>query len=74
MLPAFTISFPFLFPERTLTIPFYVNKFPNKLVPRVPNNIFKNSPFCSFSFFIVLVTSIAEATAVISNDAKTCFC
>ena len=74
MLPAFTIYFPFLFPKRALTIPFYVNKFPNKLAPRVPNNIFKNPPFCSFSFFIVLVTSVAEAAAVISNSAKTYFC
>ena len=31
-LPALTVSFP-------------VNKFPNKLAPKVPNNIHKNPPF-----------------------------
>ena len=50
--------FPLLFPEPALTIPFPVNKLPNKLAPSVPNNILKNPPFCSFvSFSIVLVTS-----------------
>ena len=55
--PALTIPFPLLFPEPALKIPFPVNKFPNKLAPKVPNNILKNPPFCSFvSFVIVLVT------------------
>ena len=55
--PALTISFPFLFPELALTIPFPYNKFPNKLAPKVPNNILQNPPFYSFiSFLIVLVT------------------
>ena len=40
-----------------LTIPFRVNKFPNKLAPKVPNRILKNPTFYSFvSFLIVLVT------------------
>ena len=39
-----------------LTIPFSANKCPNKLAPKVPNNILKNPLFCSFvSFLIVLV-------------------
>ena len=55
--PALTIHFPLLFTDPALTIPFPINKFPNKLAPRVPNNILKNPPFCSFvSFSIVLVT------------------
>ena len=46
-----------LFSDPALTIPFPVNKFPNKLAPRVPNNILRNPPFCYFvSFSIVLVT------------------
>ena len=55
--PALTILFPFLFPELALRIPFPVKKFSIKVAPKVPNNILKNPPFCSFvSFLIVLVT------------------
>ena len=55
--PGLTIPFPFLFPELAFTILFPVNKFPNKLAPKVPNKILKNPPFCSFVlFYIVLVT------------------
>ena len=55
--PALKIPFHFLFPEPALKIPFPVNKFPNKLVPKVPNDKLKNPLFCYFlSFFIVLVT------------------
>ena len=51
----------FLFPEAALTIPFPAYKFPKKLAPKVPNNILKNLPFCSFdSFLIVLVTPFSE--------------
>ena len=58
---ALTIPFPFLFTEPALTIPFPANKFPNKLAPKVPNNIFKNPPFCSFvTFLIVLVTHFSK--------------
>ena len=36
----------------------FVNRFPNKLAPNVPNNIPRNPPFCSFTLFlIVLLTS-----------------
>ena len=35
----------FLFPEPALTILFPVNKFPNKLALKVPNNILENPPF-----------------------------
>ena len=55
--PALSIHFPLLFPEPALSIPFRVNKFPNKLAPSVHSNILQNPPFCSFvSFSIVLVT------------------
>ena len=52
--PALTILLPFLFPEPALTIPFPANKFPNKLAPKVPNNILKNPPFCSFVSFLIV--------------------
>ena len=29
------------------------NRFPNKLAPNVPNNMLKNSPFCSFASFLI---------------------
>ena len=67
--PALKTPFPFLFfevedkgrPEPALKIPFPVNKFPHKLAPKVPNNILKNPPFCSFvSFLIVLVTVFSK--------------
>ena len=32
--------------QLALAIPF--NKFPNKLAPKVPNNLLKNPPSCSF--------------------------
>ena len=60
-MPALTIPFPFLFSEPTLTIPFPANKFPNKVAPKVPNNVLKNPSFCSFvSFLIVLVTPYSK--------------
>ena len=40
-------------PEPALKIPFPVNKFPNKLAPKVLNNILKNPPFCSFVYFLL---------------------
>ena len=61
LVPFLAIPFPFLFPEPALTIPFLANKFPNKLAPEVPNNIFKNPHFCSIvSFLIVLVTPFSK--------------
>ena len=54
--PALTILFSFLFPEPAYTIPFCVNEFPNKLAPKVPNDILKSPPLCFFvSFSVVLV-------------------
>ena len=56
-MPALKIPFSYLLPEPALTIPFPANRFPNKLAPKVPNNMLKNHPFCFFvSFLIVLVT------------------
>ena len=56
--PALTILFPFLFPERALAIPFPANNFPNKLAPKVPNKIFKNPPFCSFVLFLIVLVTL----------------
>ena len=59
--PALKIPFPFLFSKPALKIPFPVNKFPNKLAPKVPYNILKNPPYCSFaSFFIVLLAPFSK--------------
>ena len=53
--------FPFLIPETALAIPFPVNKFPNRLAPKVTNNMLKNPPSCSFvSFLIVSVTHFSK--------------
>ena len=55
------IPCPFLFPQPAVTMPFYGNIFPNKLSPKVPNNIPKNPPLCSFgSFLIVFVTPFSK--------------
>ena len=51
--PALTIPFHFLFPESALTILFPADKFPNKLAPKVPNNILKIPPFLSFFSFLI---------------------
>ena len=47
---ALTIPFHFLFPEPALTMSFPATKFPNKLAPKVPNNILKNSPIFRLAF------------------------
>ena len=33
-----------------MIVPLSVNRFPSKLVPNVPNNIFRNPPVCSFAY------------------------
>ena len=35
-------------PSPALIVPLPVYRFPNKLAPKVPNNIPRNPPFCSF--------------------------
>ena len=35
-----------------LIVPLPANRFPNKLAPKVPNNILKNPPFYSFASFL----------------------
>ena len=48
-------------------MPLPVNKFPNKLAPKVPNNISRNSPFCSFTLFLI----VSLTPTVNSNCIKT---
>ena len=61
LVPVLTIPFPFLFPEPAVTIAFPVNKFSNKLAPKVANKILKNPPFCYFlSILIVLVITFIK--------------
>ena len=36
------------FRSRQVALAIPVNKFPIKLAPKVPNNLLKNPPFCSF--------------------------
>ena len=61
--PARTIPSPLALlatlPSLARIIPFPpVNKFPNKLAPKVPSHILKNPPLCSLvSFSIVLLTA-----------------
>ena len=52
--PTLTIPFPFLFPEPTLTIPLPVNKFPNKLAPKVPKTYLKIFIFTFYCFLYQL--------------------
>ena len=60
------LKIPFFFfqewlPVSALTVPCPVDKFPNKLAPKVPNNILKSPPFYSFvSFLIILVTPFSK--------------
>ena len=35
-------------------VPLPVKRFPNKLAPKVPNNILKNPPFFSFASFLIV--------------------
>ena len=61
LVPILTIPFPFLFPEPAVTIAFPVNKFSNKLAPKVANKILKNPPFYYFlSILIVLVITFIK--------------
>ena len=41
-------------PSSAVIIPLPVNRFSNKLAPKVPNNIPKNPPFCSFALFLIV--------------------
>ena len=41
-------------PSSTLFALLPINKFPNKLAPKVPNNIMRNPPFCSFASFLIV--------------------
>ena len=41
-------------PSPTLIVPLPVDRFPNKLVPNVHNNILRNPPFCSFASFLII--------------------
>ena len=47
-------------PSPALTTPFPANLFPNGLTAKIPNNIERNSCFCSFlcSFVSLLIISI----------------
>ena len=46
--PAQIISSP------ALITPLPVNRFPNKVAPKVPINILRNPPFCSFASFLIV--------------------
>ena len=66
--PALTMPLPFLFPLPALAIPFPVYKFPNKLAPKILNNILKNPPLCSFvSLLIDLVTPFSKIFKNLNN-------
>ena len=62
------LVFFFLLPSPALTIPFPVNKLPNKLAPKVPKSILKNPPLCSLiSFSIVLLTPFNKISEFFSS-------
>ena len=42
-------------PSPALIVPLCVKRFPNKLVAKVPNNIPRNPPFCSFASLIIVL-------------------
>ena len=42
-------------PLLVVIAPLHVNKFPNKLAPKVPNNIPRNPPFCYFASFLIVL-------------------
>ena len=53
--PALTVTSP------ALVVPLPVNRFPNKLALKVPHDIPRNPPFCSFDpFSIVSLTSFVK--------------
>ena len=41
-------------PALALTVPLPVKRFPNKLAPKVPNNIPGNPPFCFFDSLLIV--------------------
>ena len=50
------IEFPpaLIVPSPALILRLLVKRFPNKLVPKVSNNIPTNPPFCSFASFLIV--------------------
>ena len=47
---------------------FPCNRFPNKLGPKVPDNIVRNPPFCSFTSFLVVLPASFVRKADSSRD------
>ena len=41
-------------PSPALIVLLPVNRFSYKLAPKVPNNISRNPPFCSFALFLIV--------------------
>ena len=55
-------------PSPARTIPFLPDyKFPNKLAPKVPNNIDKNPPFCSLVLFSIVSVTPSNKIPEFSN-------
>ena len=50
-----------------LNNPFPVNKLPNKDASKVPNNILKNPPFCSFVLFLIVFAVLFNKISCSSN-------
>ena len=46
--PALTV------PSSALIVPLPVDKHPHKLAPKMPSNIPRNPPFCSFALFLIV--------------------
>ena len=41
-------------PSPAQFVPLRINRFPNKVARKVPNNIPRNHPFCSFASFLTV--------------------
>ena len=42
-------------PSPAVIVPLSVNRFPNELAAKVPNNIPRNPPFCSFASLLIVL-------------------
>ena len=50
-------------PSPALIVPLPVNRFPNKLAPKVPDNVQRNPPVCPFVLFLIVsLTSFIKKT------------
>ena len=59
-------------PGLVAIVPLLVYRFPNKLTPKVPNNVPRSPPFCSFTSFLIVWLTLYINKPDFSSDSIIC--